>query len=52
VYDTLTTDAKKEIDRRREDDRKKLYRKIPEIPDEGERAVKLQIHERYAISPM
>lgn len=46
LYDNLTPEEKKEIDIRREEDRKKLYRKIPEIGDAGERAAKLQIHAR------
>lgn len=49
LYDGLPIEAKKEIDRRREEDREKLYRKIPDIVDDGERNAKLQIHKMYAV---
>ena len=49
VYDGLPIEAKKEIDRRREEDREKLYRTIPNIEDDGERHAKLQIHKRCVV---
>lgn len=47
VFDELPIERKKEIDRRRTEDQKKLYRTIPEIPDDQERVAKLQIHQRF-----
>lgn len=47
LYDGLPQAQKKEIDRRREEDRRKLYRRIPEIDDEEERVAKLKIHQKY-----
>lgn len=46
VYDGLSTEEKKEIDRRREEDRRKMYRKIPDIGEDGDRIAKLQIHKK------
>ena len=46
LYDQLSVKEKKDIEIRRDEERKKLYRKIPQIPDEGERTAKLRIHER------
>jgi hypothetical protein len=47
VFDGLPKEAKSEVDRRREEDRQKLYRRIPEIDDQGERDAKLETHRRY-----
>jgi hypothetical protein len=47
LFDGLTQEEKDEIDVRREEDWKKLYRKIPKIDDEGERIAKLMIHKKY-----
>jgi hypothetical protein len=47
MFDQLSQQQKKEIDDRREEDRDKLYRKIPDIPDEEERKEKLRTHLRY-----
>jgi hypothetical protein len=52
LYDKLSTEEKKEIDTRREEDREKLYRKIPDIPDDGERQNKLKIHKRCSSFPI
>lgn len=49
LYAKLSTEAKKEIDRRREEDRQKLYRRIPDIEDADERNAKLQVHQRYVV---
>ena len=48
LYDRLPSEMKKEIDRRREEDKQKLSRRIPEIKDEKERLAKLRIHQRYS----
>lgn len=47
MYEQLSQRQKNEIDERREEDRKKLYRKITDIPDDGERKAKLRIHNKY-----
>lgn len=47
LYDALPAEQKKDIDTRREDDRKKLYRNPPNIEDDKERIAKLQDHQRY-----
>lgn len=47
LYDSLSAEEKKAINLRREEDRKKLYRTIPQITDPGERKAKLELHERY-----
>ena len=49
VYKSLSAEEKKEIDRRREEDRKKMYRKVCDIDDEEERLEKLQNHLKYFI---
>lgn len=49
LYAQLPAEAKKEIDRRREEDRQKLYRRIIDIDDEGERNAKLQVHQKYVV---
>lgn len=46
IYNKLTDEEKKEINTRREDERKKLYRTIPEINDPEEREKKLLMHLR------
>ena len=46
MYDQLPTEEKAAIDRRREEDRKKMYRTIIQIGDKGEREAKLQVHQR------
>lgn len=47
-YEALSKEEKKEIDRRREGDKKKRNLKIPEIEDENERIEKLLLHQRCA----
>lgn len=47
MYNQLPAEEKKAIDVRREQDRRKLYRTIPEIGEEEERVAKLGIHHRY-----
>lgn len=49
LYEGLTGEEKKEIDRRREEDKVKMTRKVYEIDDDGERAEKLLIHQRCSI---
>ena len=51
LYDGLTGEEKKAIDVRREADRAKLYRRIPDIDVEGERHEKLRIHAKYLALP-
>ncbi|KAF9779415.1 hypothetical protein BJ322DRAFT_1113226 [Thelephora terrestris] len=46
LFVDLSSTEKKAIDVRREEDRQKLYCKITEIPDDGERKAKLKIHEK------
>jgi len=46
-FDKLTPEERKALDRRREEDRHKVHRKIPEITVEKERIEKLQAHARY-----
>ena len=46
VYNSLTPEQKKQVDDRREEDRKKLYRPIADIGDEGERVDKLLVHQK------
>lgn len=50
VFETLPAATKKEIDRRRTEEHEKLFRRIPEISDDKERAAKLQIHQKYYYS--
>lgn len=50
LYDLLPAEEKRNIDRRRAEDKKKLYRSIPQIPDDVERRAKLRIHKRYFFS--
>ena len=45
-FDNLTKAQKTEINRRRDEDREKLYRTIPEIDNTEERIAKLQTHQR------
>lgn len=47
LYDGLSTVEKEELDHRREEDRKKLYRTIPQIQEEKERVRKLMTFQRY-----
>jgi hypothetical protein len=47
MLDQLGQQQRKEVDDRRAEDRDKLYRKIPDIPDDKEREEKLQSHLRY-----
>ena len=49
-YEKLSDEEKKEIDRRREEDRGKLYRTISQIPEDSERIAKLAIHKGYCAS--
>ena len=49
VYNSLTPAQKDQVNNRREEDRKKLYRSIPEIEDGGERNKKLLLHKKYDI---
>ena len=46
VYDSLSPEDKKQIDDRREKDRKEQYRSILEITDIGEREKKLALHQQ------
>lgn len=46
-YEKLSTARKGEIDRRRDNDRGKVHRKIPDITDERERIEKLQSHNKF-----
>ena len=46
LYEKLSPGEKSEIDRRREEDRDKRYRKIPDIADDEERYQKLRTHKR------
>lgn len=45
-YEKLTDEQKQEIDVRREEDKKRPHRKIPQIDDEEERIEKLLTHQR------
>ena len=47
-YEKLSDEEKNEIDRRREDDKKKHGLKIPEIDNEDERIQKLRLHLKCA----
>ena len=47
VYDGLSSDEKKDIDRRHEEDRKKMYRRVFDIDDNEEQIDKLRTHQRY-----
>ena len=46
VYNELGSEEKKKVNDRREDERKKLYRLIPDIPDVEERSAKLRSHKQ------
>jgi hypothetical protein len=46
VYNSLSAEDKKVVDDRREDERKKMYRTIPEITDAEERRNKLLMHKQ------
>ena len=46
VFNSLTPEQKKEVDDRREENRKKLYRPIADIEDERERVDKLLVHQK------
>ncbi|KAF9777388.1 hypothetical protein BJ322DRAFT_1025784 [Thelephora terrestris] len=46
MYDQLPIEEKQAIDVRREEERNKLYRKIHQIEDDGERTAKLQLHKK------
>ena len=52
LYDGLSSDEKKDIDCRREEDRKKMYHRIPEIDEVDERHKRLQAHQRCPIFPV
>ena len=47
-YEALTNEEKKEIDRRREADKKKRAVRIPKIDDDDGRIEKLLFHQRCA----
>jgi len=47
-YERLSDEQRNEINRRREEDKKKHGTKVPEIADEGERIEKLLLHKRSA----
>lgn len=51
-YEKLSDDEKLAIDHRREEDKKKPHRKIPQIDDEDERIEKLLIHQRCETFPL
>ena len=46
VYNSLTTEQKKELDDRREEERNKVYRTIQDITDVEERDEKLSLHQQ------
>lgn len=46
VYNELSEEEKKQVDDRREDEWKKMYRLIPEITDAEEREEKLRVHQQ------
>ena len=46
LYEELPKEVKRDIDLRREGDKEKWHRKIPDIEDDKERAEKLQYHQR------
>lgn len=46
VYGTLSPEEKELVEQRREEERKKLYRSIPEIGNAGERDKKLLTHQK------
>lgn len=46
AYEELTPEQKKQIIDRRDDEWKKLYRGIPDIPDAEERDAKLLLHQQ------
>ena len=48
AYERLTAEQKKQIDRKREDDKRKMFCKIPDTQDNRERIEKLQTHQRYS----
>ena len=52
LYESLSSDEKQDIDRRREDDRRKMYRRIPDISEADERHKRLQVHSRYLTFPV
>ena len=47
MYDQLPADEKQAINARREEDRQKLYRTVPEIEEEKDRIAKLELHKKY-----
>ena len=47
MYDQLPADEKQAINARREEDRQKLYRMVPEIEEEKDRIAKLELHKKY-----
>ena len=46
LYEGLTDGEKDEIDRRREEDRKKMYLKVTELEEE-DRIARLRVHKKY-----
>ena len=46
AYNELTPEQRKQVNTRREEERKKLYRPIPEITDIKERDRKLLLHQQ------
>lgn len=52
LYDQLTPDEKKDIDTRREEDKKKLHCRVAEIKNDRERHRKLRIHKRCPSFPI
>ena len=47
LYEQLSPKEKRDIETRRDEDRKKLYRRIPQIDDDKERIAKLRVHQKY-----
>lgn len=47
LYDQLTKEQKKMINDQREEDKKKMGRRVTDIDDDEERHLKLRVHQRY-----
>ena len=52
LYESLSSDEKQDIDHHQEDDRRKMYRRIPDISEADERHKRLQVHSRYLTFPV
>ena len=46
IYDDLPQQEKTKIDRRRENDRKKMYLRVTQLEDDEDRIKKLQMHQK------